>query len=226
MNEEFLDLLESNLRHAEAFRDRFEDVQESQEPIVVTVSCSDSRVLQDDMWMNRDPGQIFTCGNIGNRVVQQCGGENAVSGDVLYPIAHTGTRTAVIVGHTGCGAVTATYRDIVEGLDEPAGIQHCIDLLRSVLEDGVEQLPNDVDESGAIDRLVEYNVDQQVNFLLGSDEVPDDVDVIGAVYDFQGVYSGDRGEVHVINVNGENDAETLREQYPEMADRVERVWNL
>jgi len=54
--------------------------------------------------------------------------------------------------------------------------------------------------------------------------VPDSVDVAGVVYDFQDVYSGGRGEVHVVNVGGETDADRLREAYPEVADRVERLW--
>jgi len=46
------------------------------------------------------------------------------------------------VGHTGCGAVTATYDELTDGLDEPAGIEHCIGLLVPRLEAGVEALPD------------------------------------------------------------------------------------
>jgi len=49
--------------------------------------------------------------------------------------------------------------------------------------------------------LVEYNVDQQVEFLRRSDDVPADVNIYGVVYDFQDAYSGSRGELHLINVN-------------------------
>ncbi|WP_276301391.1 carbonic anhydrase [Halorussus lipolyticus] len=224
MNQTLLDLLERNAGHADEFQSRFDGVQDSQHPDVVTVCCSDSRVLQDAMWGNETPGRIFTCGNIGNRVVQQTAAGEAVSGDVLYPIAHTGTDTAVVVGHTGCGAVTATYDDLTVGLSEPAGIEHCIGLLKSRLESGVEALPDDADRTEAVNRLVEYNVDRQVEFLRESDDVPDDTTVVGVVYDFQDVYSERRGEVQVVNVDGETSVEVLRDEHPEIEDRIRRLW--
>jgi len=223
-----IDLLESllagNAEHAEAFNASFDELQEGQRPDAVTVCCSDSRVLGDHMWGIDEPGLVFTCGNIGNRVVQDTDAGRVVSGDVLYPIAHTGTETAIVVGHTGCGAVTVTYAALTDGLSEPPGIEHCIDVLASLLADGVEALPSGLDESEAINHLVEYNVDRQIEFLAGSADVPDGVTVVGAVYDFQDVYGGRRGEVHVINVDGERSVEALVESYPEIADRIDRQW--
>jgi len=224
MRRKFVELLRSNLEHADAFQSRFDGVQDAQHPDAVTVCCSDSRVLQDHMWGNEDPGRVFTCSNIGNRVVQRTGAGEVVSGDVLYPIEHTGTGTAVVVGHTGCGAVTAAYDDLTGGISEPAGIEHCLDVLEPHLEAGVEALPPGVGRTEAVNRLVEYNVDRQVEFLVESDEVPPDVDVVGVVYDFQDVYSGRRGEVHVVNVDGETSPEALRSAYPEVDSRIERLW--
>lgn len=224
MNQTVQRLLRQNADHAEAFRTRFDDVQESQHPDAVTVCCSDSRVLQDHLWGNEDPGQVFTCSNIGNRVVQRTDAGEVVSGDVLYPLRHTGTETAIVVGHTGCGAVTAAYDDLTGGISEPPGITHCLDVLESRLEAGVEALPEDVAREDAVNRLVEYNVDRQAEFLLASDDVPDDVDVIGVVYDFQDVYGGHRGEVHVVNVGGETSVETLREEHPDLESRIDRLW--
>ncbi|MFC6732977.1 carbonic anhydrase [Haladaptatus sp. DYSN1] len=224
MCETVVELLESNEKHVETFKSRFDDVQDSQHPGVVTVCCSDSRVLQDHIWGNDEPGQIFTVGNIGNRVVQQTAVGEEVSGDVLYPVEHTGTKTIVVIGHSGCGAVTATYDELTDGLSEPPGIEHCIDLLKPHLEPALDLLPDDVDRNGAINRLVEYNVDWQVEFLKESGDIPDDVDVIGVVYDFMDVYGGPRGKVYVVNVNGNRSAEGLREEHPELGEWVARVW--
>ncbi|WP_049970500.1 carbonic anhydrase [Haladaptatus cibarius] len=224
MHETVIELLKHNSEHADEFQSRFDDVQDSQRPSVVTVCCSDSRVLQDHMWGNDQPGHIFTCGNIGNRVVQRTDSGEAVSGDVLYPVEHTGTDTIVVVGHTGCGAVTATYDDLTEGLSESAGIEHCLSLLKPRLESGVESLPSDVSRTEAINRLVEYNVDRQIEFLIESDEIPSGVDIVGVVYDFQDVYGERRGEVHVVNVNGEIAVEKLREEHSEIDSRIRRLW--
>jgi carbonic anhydrase len=234
-----VDLLEGNRAHAVAVGDSFDDLQDEQHPDAVSVCCSDSRVLQDALLGNDEPGRVFTVGNIGNRAVQRTdAGEDVVSGDVLYPLAYTGTRTAVVVGHTGCGAVTATYdavradRDDAPAHDEapaptpasdhPPGVEHCIDRLRPRIEPGIEELPDGLDCADAVNRLVEYNVDRQVDALTENEDVPDDVDVFGVVYDFQDVYGGDRGEVHVVNVDGERDPESIRDAHPEIADRVTR----
>ena len=224
MDETLIGLLDRNADHAARFEGRFDDVQDGQWPDAVTVCCSDSRVLGDHMWDNSDPGHLFSCGNIGNRVVQRTEAGHVVSGDVLYPLAHAGADTAVVVGHTGCGAVTATYDALTEGVAEPPGIQHCIDLLAPQLEAGVEALPDDLDRSAAINRLVEYNVDRQVEFLLESDDVPEGIDVVGAVYDFQDVYGDRRGEVHVVNVDADRDVGRLRAAHPEVDDRIRRLW--
>jgi len=224
MHRTVVELLTANADHAAEFDARFDEVQASQHPDVVTVCCSDSRVLQDHMWNNDGPGRLFTCGNIGNRVVQRTETGDVVSGDVLYPVAHTGTETIVVVGHTGCGAVTATYDDLTDGLSEPPGIEHCLSLLKPYLEDGIEALPDDLDRADAINRLVEYNVDRQVEVLVESADVPDGVDVVGVVYDFQDVYDGRRGEIHVVNVGGETAVETLRADHPEIEDRIDRLW--
>ena len=223
MDRDTAELFRSNLEHAKLFQDRFSDVQDSQSPDYVTVCCSDSRVLQDHMWGNEHPGEVFTCGNIGNRVFQNSDGRKVVSGDVLYPVAHTDTDTIIVVGHTGCGAVTATYKHLKDGLDEPEGIMSCIELLKDSVGKGLEELPEDIREDEAINRLVEYNVDHQVDFLLNSEDISEETTVIGAVYDFQDVYSGSRGELHIINIDGDTDVSELKNKHGEVMDRVERL---
>jgi carbonic anhydrase len=224
MNDTVRELLAANEDHAAAFDSRFDDLQDAQHPAAVTVCCSDSRVLQDHLWNNDRPGHLFTCGNIGNRVIQRVDDEEVVSGDVLYPLVHTGTDTAIVVGHTGCGAVTATYDYLTNGLSDAPGIEHCIGLLASNLRAGVDMLPEGIDRKSAINRLVEYNVDRQVAALIESDDVPNYVDIVGVVYDFQDIYGGRRGEVHVINVDGETDVEKLRQDYSAINDRIDRLW--
>jgi len=218
-----VDLLRGNAEHARQYRDRLDHVQDGQRPTAVTVCCSDSRVLQDHLWGNDEPGRLFTCSNIGNRVAQRPD-DPIVSGDVLYPLVHTGTEVAVVVGHTGCGAVTATYDALTSGRDEPEGIAHCVALLAPDLAPGVDRLPPGTDRTAAVNRLVEYNVDRQVDRLVASPDVPDSVTCVGAVYDLHGVYPGDRGSVHVVNVDGETDPEALRAAHPDVAARVHRRW--
>ncbi|WP_338741856.1 carbonic anhydrase [Haloplanus salilacus] len=225
MDPAIVGLLRSNAGHAAAFGGRFDGVQGGQRPVAVSVSCSDSRVLQDEMWGNDEPGRIFTCSNIGNRVVQRTDSGDVVSGDVHYPIAYLDTNVALVVGHTGCGAVTAAYDSLTDGVEAAPGVAHCLDLLAVGLDPAYESLPADLGRSASINRLVERNVDRQVAALVGSDDVPAEVRVVGGVYDFQDAYDdGDRGEIHVVNVDGERRASELRAAYPEIRARIDRLW--
>ena len=175
------------------------------------------------MWGNEHPGEIFTCSNIGNRVYQKLGEQRVVSGDVLYPVKHTETKNIVVIGHTGCEAVEAAYRSLEESLDEPDSIEHCVESLGSIIERAIEEVPDDISEEKTINMLVEKNVDKQIEILARSPDIPDNVEIVGVVYDFQDVYSGSKGECHVINVNGEESADQIRERHPAIQDRVERL---
>lgn len=217
-------LLERNRDHADEFDELLAGHGDGQAPDAVTVCCSDSRVLQDQMWENDGPGEVFTVSNIGNRVRQQTTDGPVVSGDVLYPLVHTGTEVAVVVGHTGCGAVTATYQQLAGALgDEPAGIEACVELLATDLEAAYESLPAGLDDADAVNRLVEANVDRQVAHLRESDDVPESGTVVGVVYDLHGIYGGHRGRAVLINVDGETDPDAIRETYPELAEWTDRL---
>jgi carbonic anhydrase len=223
MHQAFRALLRGNSEHAAGSDGVFDALQIGQRPDVVTVCCSDSRVRQEHMWGAGEPGDVFTCSNIGNRVTQLTEEGETVSGDVLYPIEHAGTDLVVVVGHTGCGAVTAAYDELTGGISEPSGIAHCVGLVASHLKKGVDRLPPELDRTGAINHLVEYNVDRQVERLVRSEDVPEAVTVVGCVYDFQDVYGGRRGEIHVGNVDGRTDVGALRDDHPKIGSRIRRL---
>jgi len=224
MHETVVEMLARNAEHAEIDDACFDDIQNTQFPDAVTICCSDSRVLQNDMWGNDVPGEIFTVGNIGNRVTQPTSMGHLVSGDVMFPLWNTDTKVAVVVGHTGCGAVTTAFQYLTEDVIQPRGVKYCLEQLKPHLEEALSVLPENLSDVAAINHLVEYNVDHQVSRLVGSEDVPEDVTVVGAVYDFQDVYSDRRGKVHVINVDGETDVATLRDENPDVADRIGRRW--
>lgn len=212
-------LLERNRTHTESLPEgHFNAVLDDQRPPLVSVCCSDSRIPQDGMWNVKEPGWLFAPSNIGNQTWERHDGDLVVDGSVLYPITHTDTRTAAIVGHTGCGAITAAYRAVRTGLsDEPAGIRKRIELLIPVVREAFDRgvVDPDAPDSDVINRLVEYNVRRQVEFLDGSDDVPDDERIYGFVYDFQSVYGSTPGRTYLVSVDGETDLERLREVVPE-----------
>ncbi len=223
-------LLAGNADHVESLSaDHFAAVEDGQRPPVVSVCCSDSRVSQEGMWNVREPGWLFTPSNIGNQAWDHHEGELVVDGSVLYPIAYTGTRVAVVVGHTGCGAVTAaleSVRDAERGKDGnesadsapdvPPGVRKWVETLVPVVERGLADPRVDAtDDAALVDQLVEYNVDEQVTFLRESDAVPDDVRTYGFVYDIRQSYGDRPGRAYLVNAAGETDPATVREVVPE-----------
>ncbi|MFO7927227.1 MAG: carbonic anhydrase [Halobacteriota archaeon] len=223
-----VDLLKRNDSHVDSLqKGYFDAVQSGQMPAVVSVCCSDSRVSQEGMWDVDEPGWLFTAGNIGNQVRDRFDGEDVVSGDVLYPIRFTETTLAAVVGHTGCGAVTATLERARsdESTPLPAGIEKRVESLLPIVEAGLDDdRITDDGTVGLIDQLVEYNVDRQVEFLKRADSVPDTTTVVGFVYDFQGVYDDALGRCYLVNHDGETSLEALRAVVPDrFEDHVRRL---
>ncbi|UWG46984.1 Carbonic anhydrase [Halanaeroarchaeum sp. HSR-CO] len=220
-------LLGGNERHVASLPEGyFSAVQTAQQPPVVSVCCSDSRVSQEGMWAVDEPGWLFTPSTIGNQVWDRYENETVVDGSVLYPMAYTDTEVAVVVGHTGCGAVTAALEAVEEGdLDAPPGVRKWVEMLVPVVEAGLDDDRVDPDRATSlVDQLVEYNVDRQVAFLRESDDVPDAVTVLGFVYDFQRVYGDDEGRTYLVNLDGETDPETIRTAIPDaFTDSVRRL---
>lgn len=205
------ELLARNRAHVDTIGDdHFEEVLDAQSPPVVSLCCADSRVSQEGMWDVEEPGWLFTPSNIGN-VAWDVADSGSVDGNLLYPVAHTGTRTVAVVGHTGCGAVTAAYEAVSEGaMPDHPGVRRRVETLVPVVE---RALDGPVDEGeGVVDRLVEYNVREQVSFLDASDEVPDDATAFGFVYDLHCAYGDTPGRTYLVAADGETDPEMLRQR--------------
>ena len=223
-DEVLLELLDGNRAHVENLPENyFEALRSAQHPAVVTICCSDSRVSQEGMWNTDRPGEIFTPSNIGNQAWDEHEGDRIVDGSLLYPIHYAGTSAVAVVGHTGCGAVTAAYRVVTEGTrPEPVGVAKWVDLLVPVVEDGLESdlIDSEAAESRVIDQLVEYNVDYQARFLRDSTDVPDEVAVYGFVYDFHGVYGNETGRAYLVNLEGETRPAAIANRLPEQHREV------
>jgi carbonic anhydrase len=199
--------------------------RDGQRPPVVSVCCSDSRVSQEGMWAVDRPGFLFTAGNIGNRVSSVVDGERVLSGSVAYPLGHTDTDVLAVVGHTGCGAVGAALAAVRDGaVPEEPGVRADVAELAPIVEAGLAAIDEDDGTAASLrNRLVEYNVHEQVAIARGT-ETAADADVYGFVYDFHGAYGDRDGAVYLVNANGERDPEALRELVG--PDRVDSVASL
>ena len=71
-----------------------------QSPYAVVITCSDSRVIPESIF-SAGIGELFTIRVAGNVM------DNHQMGSVEYAADHLGTKLAVVLGHTNCGAVGA-----------------------------------------------------------------------------------------------------------------------
>jgi carbonic anhydrase len=207
MSEEIARLLDNNREFAASSELANVDVHD---PNYVSVCCCDARVSQQTLFGMR-PGRHFTVANIGNSVrTRDSSGDSIVSGSVLYPLLETDPNVLFVVGHTDCGAITAAYRQVADGIvPDRRELTNELELLIPDVEQGLEQIDTDAHgDFETIVRLAEYNVDRQVETL---DALVEDFPVVGAICDLHGAYSGTRGAVHVINYRSSRRAREIPE---------------
>lgn len=124
----------------------------AQQPFAVILGCSDSRVPAE-LVFGQGFGDLFVVRVAGNVVAP------SLIGSVEFAATKFGTRLVVVLGHTGCGAVTAT----VEALRHPAseqspGLQAIVDRIRPAVEPLMAGLAADREAEALIGRAVRANV--------------------------------------------------------------------
>lgn len=163
---------------------------EDQSPRATVVSCSDSRV-QTDAYHNNPINDLFYIRNIGNQI-------QSAEGSVEYGINHLKTPILLIIGHSQCGAIHAAMGDYSK---ESKAIKKELDTLDLIKG-------NDTDEG------VMANIHNQVHYAMTKfkDKIEKkELTVIGVIYDFRDDFGRGHGKMIVIDVNGDADAERLKD---------------
>lgn len=135
----------------------FERLAEGQNPHTLWIGCADSRVPESEVTQAR-PGDIFVHRNIANMVIHS--DMNMLS--VLdFAVNTLQVKHVVVCGHYLCGGVKAAIGTAGTGL-AANWIRHIKDVYR-LYEEDLEQIK---DPALRFDRLVEFNVYEQVFDLL------------------------------------------------------------
>ncbi|KAB1196834.1 MULTISPECIES: carbonic anhydrase [Haloferax] len=222
-------LLTGNAHYVEHLdADHFEGVRDVQEPPVVTVGCSDSRVPVEALWCSDKAGTLFKSVNIANQAWTTVDGSLVVNDVVGYAVAELGVSDIVVLGHTGCGGLSSAYESVVGDGDKdfPVAVEEAVSRLVPLVEEARELglFDEETPTADAVNRLVEYAVVRQVEFLTESDEVPESTDCWGFVYDFQHAYGDDDGAAYLVAANGDSDPERVAEWVPdEFEGRVKSI---
>ncbi|WP_303188250.1 carbonic anhydrase [uncultured Clostridium sp.] len=153
--------------------ERRESLKNGQNPYAVIVSCSDSRVTPTTVF-NAGLGELFDIRLAGNVV------DDDALGSIEYAVEHLNTPLIVVMGHQSCGAVTATYNEVVKG-----------EKVSGNMESFVKKITPSVNKNGTIDDAIHNNIDMVVKEISEDKGIKTLIDqgkvkVVGAYYDLNG----------------------------------------
>jgi carbonic anhydrase len=129
-DEALKELIDGNRRFAEGASihpntspERRAEVMKGQKPLAAVVTCSDSRVPPEIIF-DRGIGALFVVRLAGNIL------DGAGVASIDYAIRHLGCPIVVVLGHTSCGAVTASLAADDDLMYEPASIIGLVKTIR------------------------------------------------------------------------------------------------
>jgi carbonic anhydrase len=157
VKKEIDELFESNRSWASQRRaedpEYFSRLVEQQSPEYLWIGCSDSRVPANQI-VGLAPGEVFVHRNVANQVVHT--DLNALS-VIQYATDTLRVRHILVVGHYGCGGVSAALGNARLGL-----IDNWLRHVQDIRDRYVDLLDPIADPLLRHDRLCELNVMQQV----------------------------------------------------------------
>jgi len=167
----------------------FSDLSKGQNPELLYIGCSDSRVTAEDL-MGAMPGEVFVHRNIANMVSSL---DLSATSVINYAVVHLKVNHIAVCGHYFCGGVKAAMQSANLGILNP-----WLRNIRDVYRIHKIELNAIEDEDARYNRLVELNVQEQCVNIIKMADVQlaikhRDLKVHGWVFD---VHSG-----HLIDLN-------------------------
>lgn len=137
--------------------DFFDNLGKGQNPELLYIGCSDSRVTAEEL-MGMGPGEVFVHRNIANMVISI---DLNVMSVVNYAVNQLKVNHIVVCGHYACGGVKAAMQSEDLGILNP-----WLRNIRDVYRLHKNKLNAIEDEEKKYDRLVELNVQEQCVNLI------------------------------------------------------------
>ena len=130
----------------------FDNLSKGQTPEYLWIGCSDSRVPANEI-VNLPPGSIFVQRNIANQVINS---DMNLLSVVYYAVKYLKVKRILIVGHYGCGGVTAAMGNASYGF-----LDNWLVSIKNVYLKNQAELEAISDNEERTNRLVELNAIQQ-----------------------------------------------------------------
>ncbi|HTG99469.1 MAG TPA: carbonic anhydrase [Vicinamibacterales bacterium] len=155
-----------------------------QEPFAIILGCSDSRVPAE-LVFDQGFGDLFVIRVAGNIVAP------SQVGSVEFAASRFGTRLVVVLGHSGCGAITATLEEITgRATSQSRNLRSIVNRVRPSVETLLTSRYHE-NEDALIRDAVRANVRASVNHLQHGSELleqlslNDGLMVVGAEYSLE-----------------------------------------
>ena len=161
-----------------------EELEKGQEPFAIILGCSDSRVPAEIVF-DQGLGDLFVIRVAGNIVAP------SQVGSVEFASARFGTRLVVVLGHSQCGAITATLEELQQPTqNQSKNLRAIVDRVRPSVQTLLESdLKHDLETLA--ERAVRANVGVSVDHLRHGSEIlerlieEDGLLVVGAEYSLE-----------------------------------------
>ena len=175
----------SNVRGSDAFlsHTRRAELTAGQEPFAIILGCSDSRVPAEIVF-DQGLGDLFVIRVAGNIVAP------SQVGSVEFAAARFGTRLVVVLGHSQCGAITATIEELQNPTNQSRNLSSIVDRVRPSVE-GLFQTELRHDTAALAREAVRANIRASVNHLRHGSAIlerlirDEGVAVVGAEYSLE-----------------------------------------
>lgn len=156
---------------------RRQETRHQQRPFAVILGCSDSRVPPEIIF-DQGIGDLFVIRTAGHVV------DRAALGSVEYAVEHLGVPLVVVLGHTGCGAVTAAVHS-APAADTPHHVGYLIEAILPAVRQTAD-LPGDP-VANAIDAHIRLTMESLVaaSPVLAEWSRSGVLRIIGARYDLE-----------------------------------------
>lgn len=136
-------------------RERWSRLAEGQNPRLMVIACSDSRV-DPTIIFDTSPGEIFMVRNVANMVppFETSPGHHGVSAALEFAVTQLEVPEIVVLGHQSCGGCAAALTRRFEGA--PVGQGGFIDDWMSMLDDARDRVIAEHGTGEAAVRALEF----------------------------------------------------------------------
>jgi carbonic anhydrase len=160
-------------------RETLADLAKGQRPYTTILACSDSRVAPE--WIfDTGLGELFVVRVAGNILSPE------IAGSLQYAGSYLETPLFVVLGHEGCGAISAALATKHEAEQFRSRVQ----LLLASIVPGLPDLDAQLSPEEQLSRAIEGNVRWTVRQILDSPEgqarvAEGHMKIVGAVYEIE-----------------------------------------